>query len=179
MIDGHFPPSSRRLGVPTRGCGRATCGADERGSFSGGSFRESENALTDNIVFEKNILQKVFGNINVFSFHNTTPFTMNCKAWEYGGLINTYADYFQKNVEYCSDSNGYWRYNRLMDVLAQSTSQRLQILTHPEWWQEEVMSPWQRIQRCIDGRARRNRDFYQNHLRTFGMKNIDWNGIVE
>ena len=32
-------------------------------------------------------------------------------------MINTYAKYFKENVEYCSDSNGYWRYKRLEDFL--------------------------------------------------------------
>ena len=37
--------------------------------------------------------------IEVFSFHNTTPFTMSCQNYKYGGLINTYSSYFQeKNI---------------------------------------------------------------------------------
>lgn len=139
----------------------------------------NEDDLHQWIQFESELLKKLFSvDINVFSFHNTTPFTMNCKEWKYGGLINTYAAYFQDNVEYCSDSNGYWRFKRLKDVLENSESEHLQILTHPEWWQDDVMSPWQKIQRCADIRAEKNKNFYKSHLRKFGMKNIDWDGEV-
>jgi hypothetical protein len=138
---------------------------------------QSEAELEDKIAMEADILRKFLQtDIDVFSFHVTTPFTMNCKEWSYGGLINTYADYFQHNVEYCSDSNGYWRYKRLSDVLENTDSKKVQILTHPEWWQEETMSPWQRIERCIEGRAGSNKQYYIDNLRKWGMKNIGWEG---
>ena len=59
---------------------------------------------------------------------------------------------------YVSDSNGYWRFERLPEVLAAGAHERLHVLTHPEWWQEEAMSPRERILRCIAGRARRRGD---------------------
>jgi hypothetical protein len=141
---------------------------------------ENESELNSKLLFEAKLIKKLFDiNVKVFSFHNTTQFTMSCQNWKYAGLINTYANFFQKNVEYCSDSNGYWRYNRLYDILSVSTSNQLQILTHPEWWQEEVMSPWERIKHCIDGRSFKNKKQYQDHLRKFNMKNIDWNGEIK
>ena len=78
---------------------------------------------------------------------------MGCNKTTYGTLINTYAETFQKSFEYCSDSNGYWRYKRLVEVVTSGKFKRLHILTHPEWWQDSIMSPWQKIQRCIDGRS--------------------------
>ncbi len=141
---------------------------------------DNEDKLEEKLHLEKEILKGIFGlEVKAFSFHNTTQFTMGCQKWTYAGLINTYAEFFQKNVEYCSDSNGYWRFKRLHDVITKGNSQQLQILTHPEWWQEEIMSPWQRIQRCIDGRAENNKNYYREHLRKVGMKNIDWDGEVE
>jgi hypothetical protein len=137
----------------------------------------NEEELERHLQHEKGIFEQVFGiPCNVFSFHNTTPFTMGCKQWTYCDLVNTYAEFFQSEVEYCSDSNGYWRYKRLMDVISKSESKRLQILTHPEWWQETVMSPWERITRCIDGRAEANKTFYKDNLKKWNMKNLDWQG---
>lgn len=142
-----------------------------------GIFKENE--LEEKISYEKNFLESLYNtSIEAFSFHNTTPFTMGCKKWEYAGLINTYASYFQDNVEYCSDSNGYWRYNRLYNVLESTNSTRLQVLTHPEWWQEQILSPWGRIQRCVNDRAKRNLKDYKSHLRKYKMKNIDWQGPI-
>jgi hypothetical protein len=140
---------------------------------------QSEEEINNSLEKEKKILEELFGTeIKVFSFHNTNPFIMSCQKWQYAGLINTYAEYFQKETAYCSDSNGYWRYNRMANLLEKAEVKKLHFLTHPEWWQEEEMSPWQKIQRAIDGRASKNTLYYKNLLATSGMKNIDWEGEV-
>lgn len=131
--------------------------------------------LNKHLSFEKEILNKMFNlDIKVFSFHNTTPFLMSCTDWAYSGLINTYAEYFQTEVEYCSDSNGYWKYNRLLDVLEASDERKLQILTHPEWWTDKIMSPKQKIDAIVNGRAKENLDFYDRSLKAFNNVNLDW-----
>lgn len=128
---------------------------------------------------EKNILENMFGvNIKAFSFHNTNPFVMSCRNWEYAGLINTYAEYFQKNVTYCSDSNGYWRFQRMADIVEKAEASCLQLLTHPEWWQEEIMSPWEKIQHSVNSRGEKVKNNYCNYLQIANMKNIDWQGEV-
>lgn len=124
--------------------------------------------------YEATLLESYFNApIKAFSFHNTTPFAISCKDYEYSGLINATSTYFREEVEYCSDSNGYWRYRRLEDVLQNPQVQRLQVLTHPEWWQEEIMSPRKRILRCIDGRANKTIKLYDNLLREFNRENVD------
>lgn len=138
---------------------------------------KTEEDIEKNLLKEKEILEKLFDiAIHAFSFHNTNPFIMSCQKMKYAGLINTYAEYFQKEVKYCSDSNGYWRYERMMNILEASSAFRLHFLTHPEWWQEDIMSPWQKIQRAIDGRSEKNKKYYRNFLDSAGMKNIDWEG---
>ena len=47
-------------------------------------------------------------------------------------MINAYAKYFKDNVEYCSDSNGYWRHQRLENFL-NNKHDKIQVLTHPVW----------------------------------------------
>ncbi len=139
----------------------------------------TEEAIENNLHKEKNILQELFDvPIHSFSFHNTNAFIMSCRKWKYAGLVNAYAEYFQKDVTYCSDSNGYWRYQRMHDVIIRGNAQRLHLLTHPEWWQEEIMSPYQKIERAIQGRAEKNRKYYKDLLAASGMKNIDWKGII-
>jgi hypothetical protein len=115
-----------------------------------------ESALDEALTRERALLEDVFGReVRVFSFHNTTPFTMACQQWSYAGLINTYAAYFQREVGYVSDSNGYWRFRRLADVLEEAREPRLQVLTHDAWWQEEAMPPRARVFRSVLGRARK------------------------
>lgn len=134
----------------------------------------SENELDERIVFEKEFLEKAFGiKIEVFSFHNNTPFTLSCEKDEYGGLINTYSKKF-KSVPYCSDSNGYWRYRRLKDVLEKAEDFNLHILTHEVWWREEVMSPREKILRCIEEQGLSTYSKYESALDRLKLINIDW-----
>ncbi len=136
---------------------------------------DSEKDLTGALSFEKKILEELLDTeIKVFSFHNPTPAILKNDKFQYAGMINTYARYFRGEVGYCSDSNGYWRNQRLADVLEKAENHRLQILTHPAWWQETVMSPKQRILRCITGRAAYVEKIYRERLTGFGRENVDW-----
>jgi hypothetical protein len=135
----------------------------------------TEDQIIEKLTWEKDILENELKiAIKTFSFHNTNPFVLSCQKDEYAGLLNTYSSYFQKEVPYCSYSNGYWRYQRMYDVISKAEAPCLHLLTHPEWWQEEPMSPWQRIKRSINGRAQRNMEEYVELLRINGNKNIDW-----
>lgn len=114
----------------------------------------SEVQLDQLVAKEARWLREWFGvEITTFSFHNPDSFLSTCEKDEYGGLINCYSRKFKKQIPYCSDSNGYWRYRRLHDVLTSATDYCLQVLTHPECWQEVSMPPRERFFRCVDGRA--------------------------
>lgn len=113
-----------------------------------------EAALDELIAEEADILRRALGvPVECFSFHITNDFTMACQRPMYGGLVNAYGSYFRTDVGYCSDSNGYWRFRRLHEVLKSATDQCLQVLTHDAWWQATVMSPRARVYRSISGRA--------------------------
>lgn len=133
----------------------------------------SLSQLESQLVDERLMLRAMFGiDVSVFSFHDTDAFTDQCRQWSYSGLVNTYADYFRKEVGYVSDSNGIWRHRRLEDVLTQAADERLQVLTHPAWWQDEPMSPRERVERCIAGRARSTGQFYDTGLSALGRPNV-------
>ena len=128
----------------------------------------------DWLMFEKGVLERVFQTkVHVFSLHNP-----DIDAWvptikdEIGGLVNAYSNYLRKNYVYISDSNGYWRFQRLQDVLTAGKVDKLHVLTHPVWWTSEPMSPRARISRCIIGRATRQHKRYDEALRKAGRKNI-------
>ncbi|PPJ63035.1 hypothetical protein [Cuspidothrix issatschenkoi] len=130
--------------------------------------------LLDWLQFEREILQKNFNlKIHVFSWHNPDIGNwLNIEEDEIGGMINTYGRYFKENYAYCSDSNGYWRFRRLKDVLESGEDKKLQVLTHPGWWTPEIMSPRDRISRCIDGRAKKQHQKYDDSLKKVGRENI-------
>ncbi len=122
---------------------------------------------------EKRLLQDLFRTeIRVFSFHRPNSRILSWVNWDYAGMINTYADYFQREVNYCSDSNGYWRHKRLQNILEERKNIRLQVLTHPGWWVQHPMSPRKRISRCIDGRAKALHRQYDQNLHKMGRCNV-------
>jgi hypothetical protein len=130
--------------------------------------------LEEKLVFEKRVLEDLFEvPFNVFSFHNPTEFILNNFVSDtYAGIINAYGNRF-RNFTYCSDSNGYWRFNRLEDVINDPSNTRLHVLIHPAWWQDEVLSPKKRIWRCIDGRAEKIKQSYIEELKNHGREIID------
>ena len=112
-------------------------------------------------------------NIKVFSFHNTSPFVLSCQKETYADVINTYSSYFQKQVPYCSDSYGVWRFRRLKEVLAEHTDFNLQILTHPGLWNKKILSPVERVFECVTGRANKIKKYYIDFLNANGREIID------
>jgi hypothetical protein len=133
----------------------------------------TEAALDDAIDWEASLLSRVLARpIVAMSFHQPDAFLLGCQQPRYAGLINTYAARFQREVGYVSDSNGYWRHRRLEDVLTVAAEPQLQVLTHPEWWTDAPMSPAERIERCIAGRAESMRAYYRDDMRRCGRLNV-------
>ena len=141
--------------------------------FDAGFFGEvSEVQLNDLIAHEADHLSWLF-NVGpvAFSFHNPVATTLTFEADSYGGLINCYSKRFKNEVPYCSDSNGYWRFRRLHDVLSEAKDPCLQVLTHPGWWQDKPMPPRQRIFRSALGRAAGIMRTYDETLAQHGRLN--------
>lgn len=117
---------------------------------------KTEAELGSALTWERQVLARVLGiqekNIRMFSFHNTTPFTMNCKRSHYAGLRNAYAGLLQKDVQYISDSNGYWIYRSWIQLLLEKHP-RIQVLTHPDWWVDKEAEPAEKICSAIYQRA--------------------------
>lgn len=145
--------------------------------FDGAFYRTgSEERLNEEIAQEADLLERFVGiHPAVFSFHNPTDFHLTCEAESYGGLVNCYSKRFKTEVAYCSDSNGYWRFRRLFDVLSEAKNDCLQVLTHPGWWQEMPAPPRQRIFHCAYGRAAATMEFYDRSLAEGGRGNLTGN----
>tara|TARA_B100000686_G_C16686115_1_gene914901 strand:+ start:507 stop:1277 length:771 start_codon:yes stop_codon:yes gene_type:complete len=134
---------------------------------------KTEKELDERIRYEADLLRDLFGTSpSAFSFHNPISKDFACEKEKYGGLINCYSARFKAEVPYCSDSNGYWRFRRLNDVLLDATDPCLQVLTHPGWWQEKAQSPWERICRSVDGRASSTLSNYEEQLKKDGRLNL-------
>ncbi len=112
---------------------------------------DSEDKLDDFIQKEAVVLEDIIeSKVEMFSFHNTTDFSMSCKKNKYGNLINSYSNFFHDSVDYISDSNGYWRF-RSWDELLDENKKLIQILTHPIWWRENSLPPFETvIENCLE-----------------------------
>jgi hypothetical protein len=88
------------------------------------------------------------------------------------GMVNAYGKSLKANYGYVSDSNGVWRFRRLRAVLEEAKEERLQVLTHPEWWTPEAMPPRARLQRAIDGYASAMGRWYDEITAKHGRPNI-------
>jgi len=97
----------------------------------------NEDELDEAISKEKSALEDIIQTkVDMFSFHNTTSFSMSCKKKSYAECINAYSDFFHNDVEYISDSHGYWRF-RDWNTLLLENHKIIQVLTHPIWWQPD------------------------------------------
>ncbi len=129
----------------------------------------------EKIEFEVRLLESILDipQISVMSFHNPDVGKWHEIGNDYlGGLLNVYGKMVKSSLEYCSDSNGYWRFKRLEDVLQCSSGKSIQILTHPVWWQDNIMSPYERIVRSVNGRNAYCISLYENQMKDLGRINV-------
>jgi hypothetical protein len=131
-----------------------------------------EAELVNQLESEASLLEKALGiRPAVFSFHNPSAFHLSCEEDSYAGMLNCYSRRFKKEVAYCSDSNGYWRFQRLHDVLIRADETSLQVLTHPGWWQDEPMTPREKVFRSVYGRAEATISFFYKAINEGGREN--------
>lgn len=132
----------------------------------------NEFELVAQLQMEASILEATLGiKPKAFSFHNPSAFHLSCEEEGYAGMLNCYSKRFKRDVAYTSDSNGYWRYRRLHDVLLSAEESRLQVLTHPGWWQDEPMTSRQRVFRAVYGRADATIRFFDKAIESGDREN--------
>ncbi|MBM3349152.1 MAG: hypothetical protein FJY58_05565 [Betaproteobacteria bacterium] len=136
---------------------------------------ENESDLCEAIKWEAGVLNRLLElpasrQVKMFSFHNTTPFTMSCKASHYAGLRNACAAYLQENVQYTSDSNGYWIHRSWQQLLDEQPD-RVQVLTHPEWWSAADAHPAEKVCSHLASRGRSTWISYRTLLQKANRQN--------
>lgn len=142
--------------------------------FDAAFYEARSRNMEKRMATEKYLLERLLATeIRAVSFHNPGVAGRRVPDNErLAGMVNAYSGYLKKHYGYCSDSNGYWRFHRLEDVLRRADDANLQVLTHPGWWTPRPMSPRDRISRCIDGRAARLHKLYDDFLKTHGRVNV-------
>jgi hypothetical protein len=132
---------------------------------------QTEHDLVQALEIEKVIFEKAFGiEAKMFTFHLTSPLTMSFEADTYAGLANGYSKKFKSGFDYCSDSFGLWRYERLFDFLKRAHEKPLHVLTHPEWWAQSPAPAAQRLNNIIST--------ISTKLRQDANANYVWKGVT-
>ena len=145
--------------------------------WDSGAYKELYPDISDvEAKLKKDIfsLEELFQcTIDVISFHQPEANGILDVSQEFfAEKINVYSDYFKKNYKYCSDSNGYWRFDRLEQLLTESKYEKMQILLHPIWWQQEVLSPAERVWRYYLEQAKKKYICYCEDMKACGRENI-------
>jgi hypothetical protein len=135
---------------------------------------QREEQLADLVDREASWLESLLGaRPEALSFHNPSELHLKWRADSYGGLVNCYSQRLMDSVPFISDSNGYWRFMRLFDVISAAEKPCFQVLTHPGWWQEKPMHPRARIFRAAFGRAAASLSEYESTLVSTNRENVD------
>lgn len=129
--------------------------------------------LERQLASDAELLRRLTGfEVESFSFHNPDERILKFGEEAYAGLANCYSNRLMTETDYCSDSNGIWRFESLSQILLKGLERPIQVLTHPGWWQDKWMSPRDRVLRCVEGRMRANISEYDALLHAAGRPNI-------
>ncbi|WBY00710.1 hypothetical protein PE066_14720 [Ramlibacter tataouinensis] len=137
------------------------------------SMEYEPEELAPLLQHEKRLLEIEFGrSVEAVSFHLAGDFQSRLPSEHVVcGMVNAYSEQMRLGYKYLSDSNGVWRFENWEEILDSSKYPRLQILVHPEWWTPQSLTPKQRLQRAIDGYARRMGGWYDEVTRAYGRPN--------
>lgn len=125
------------------------------------------------LIEEAAALGRVLGReVRSYTVHNPVEGDPVVGQDRVGELVNGFGPAVRERFEYCSDSNGYWRYQRLEDVLRAPVTRPLCVLTHPVWWVDRVMAPRERIQRALEGRLASVARGYDGDMADHGRTNL-------
>lgn len=138
------------------------------------TYLSNEEILEEKLQFDRAILEEVAGtSVSAVSFHDPEAGNLlRFRRKAYAGMENAYAYLAEAGFIYVSDSDGYWRFRPLSEVLSENTDTNVQVLTHPEWWTPVPMPPRARMQRCVEGRARAVQLRYDSQLAERGRINV-------
>lgn len=91
-------------------------------------------SLEPTAATECGVLEAIVGrSVKAISFHRPAPGLLG-RPEDLAGRLHTYQPRFFKEMGYCSDSCGEWRFGHPLDHEAVAAGRALQLATHPIWW---------------------------------------------
>ena len=86
--------------------------------------------------------------IRSVSMHRPSKETLEAD-YDFGHIVNSYSRTFFRDFKYLSDSRRHWREN-IFDVMASGQYDRLHILTHPFWYNDEELTMKESISQFVN-----------------------------
>ena len=113
------------------------------------SFYSAKDDLNHACKKEISILEKIISRkVNIISFHRPSKIMLNMNS-KLAGCNHTYMKKFIQDIDYCSDSEGRWRFNTPFEIIEKNKNNpvfTLHLLTHPIWWTTPSnMSPGEKV----------------------------------
>lgn len=135
----------------------------------------TQTALETALTKEKALLEAIIERpVRCVSWRNLDQSTLQAfDDDQIAGLQNGDSARLRRDYVHCSDTNGYWRFAPMAEVIA-AGHERLHLLTDPVWWTDAPMAPSARIHRAIFGRALAVRRAYDALAARSGRQNRDF-----
>lgn len=106
------------------------------------------DGIVDAIKHEAGILSNIIGSpVTTVSMHRPSQKTLDAN-YDLNPMVNSYGKTFFNDFKYLSDSRRRWR-EPVLDIIKSSQYERLHILTHPIWYQEEEETIHDTIKRFV------------------------------
>ena len=125
----------------------------------------------EGLLLEKNMFENFFNEkVNMVSLHRPPKDYIGSEYKKALDFPNTYEDIYFKNIHYCSDSRGAFRYGYPTNSMAFKKKLNIQLLIHPIWWIAKGGNPFDKIdsyrilkQSLIEKNLKENLDFYEKN----------------
>lgn len=122
---------------------------------------------------ECDLLERFFQRpVDAVSFHRPGRLELNgveLKRWP-----NSYERVFLERFEYFSDSRGNWARGNPLNSEAFSKRKNLHILTHPIWWTEAPMTPYESLVRLVQRIGYRSEQYISENCQVWNKaKRLD------
>lgn len=110
--------------------------------------------------------------IEAIAAHEANTFPPSMKIHLPKNIFNAYSDEFVKDRKYLSDSAMFWREGCFCNHY--DKFQKLQILIHPMWWNQEKMSREEIMNLFLDGEY----NLYSNLIKSDRKKHEEWAAVI-
>ncbi len=99
-------------------------------------------ALAEACSRECRLLEEWFGrDVESVSYHRPNSLVLSADPLLSAPRPHTYMARFTRDIFYCSDSRGYWRFGDPLQSKAMEVQAPIHILIHPIWWNDEAIDP--------------------------------------